>query len=83
MCEVGGTLFKQLLGRRLWVWKLVHVPGMGMEWKFTNNSLEWQWKEQTNPLFCASHKMDKCQQKTMCSTLKLKDTSRLTSRLDC
>ena len=31
VCEVGGTLFKQLLGRRLWVWKLVHVPGMGMD----------------------------------------------------
>ena len=53
----------------------------GNGWKFTNNSLERQWNG--NPIFCASHKMDKCEQKTMCSTLKLKDTSRLTSRLDC
>ena len=31
VCKVGGTLLKQLLRWRLWVWELVHVPGMGME----------------------------------------------------
>ena len=31
VCKVGGTLLKQFLRWRLWVWELVHVPGMGME----------------------------------------------------